>query len=104
MNNLRKLRENREIKQFEVAKYLGVSDAAYSQMESNIEKAKAPTLKKIALFFNVSIDYIIGLIDDPLPLIRENKKVKNENTVVLTQEDKDSLSRTRAIIDDILKK
>ena len=50
MNNLRKLRENREIKQFEVAKYLGVSDAAYSQMESNIEKAKAPTLKKIALF------------------------------------------------------
>ena len=52
----------------------------------------------------MSIDYIIGLIDDPLPLIRENKKVKNENTVVLTQEDKDSLSRTRAIIDDILKK
>ena len=104
MNNLKKLRENRDIKQLEVSNFLGISQAGYSKIEKNIRNANAQTLIKISEFFNVSVDYLLGLIDDPLPLIRENKKVKNENTVVLTQEDKDSLSRTRAIIDDILKK
>ncbi len=84
MNNLKKLREEKEIKQIEVANYLGVTHQTYSKIEKNIENAKAPTLVKLAKFFNVSIDYILGLIDDPISL-REEKKEEKIKTQISNQ-------------------
>ncbi len=71
MNNLKKLRIDREIKSLEVAKFLNIKPSTYSEMESNIENARGCNVIKIAKFFNVSVDYILGLIDDPLPLDRK---------------------------------
>ncbi len=105
MNNLKKLRINREIKQIEIANYLGISDSAYCQMESNIDKAKAPTLKKIAEFFNVSIDYLLGLIDEPLPLNRSKiSPPPSDNSITLKNIEKQALKRTTLLINEILKK
>lgn len=106
MNNLKKLREEREIKQIEVADYLGITKASYSQMESNIDKAKAPTLKKIALFFNVSIDYLIGLIDEPVPLKKEKNSTppREDRSISLKKSDREALKRTSELLQEILEK
>ena len=106
MNNLRKLREDRDIKQKDVAEYLGVSKSSYSQMEANIEKAKAPTLKKIAEFFNISIDYLLGLIDEPVPLNRKNSTPPrpNSNSIKLTSDDRAAMKRVSDLFQEILKR
>ncbi len=71
MNNLKKLREDRDIKQLEVANYLNITHQGYSKIERNISGANARTLVRIAEYFNVSIDYLVGLVDDPIPLNRK---------------------------------
>ena len=106
MNNLKKLREEREIKQIEVANYLNVSQAGYSKLEKNIKKANAQTLIKLAKYFNISIDYILGLINEPLPLQQKKEeeiKVSIPNQVVITQSDRNALEITSGIIERILK-
>ena len=67
MNNLKKIRENRDIKQLEVADYLSISRQGYARIEKNITRANAQTLIKLSEFFNVSIDYLLNLIDEPVP-------------------------------------
>lgn len=63
--NLRNLREDRDFKQKDLAKLLNVSQNTYSQYENGIIELTAPTLIKIADFYNVSIDYILGRTDNP---------------------------------------
>ncbi len=103
MNNLKKLREEREIKQIEVANYLKIKQATYSRMETNIETARGNTLKKLAKFFNVSVDYLIGLIDEPEPLKRiEDQKISSEN--IISKDDITKLETIYEQIGNILKK
>ena len=86
MNNLKKLREDREIKQLEVAKYLGISRAGYSQIEANIKNARGSNLIKIANFFNVSVDYLLELTDEPTPLFEnqdECQKITPPRSILL---------------------
>ncbi len=61
MNRLKDLREDNDLKQEDVAKILNISQTNYSKYE--LEKINIPveTLKKLALFYNTSLDYILGL-------------------------------------------
>ena len=106
MNNLQKIREKREIKQIEIANYLGVTHQTYSKIEKNIENAKAPTLKKIALFFNVSIDYLIGLTDEPVSLKKEKNSTppREDRSISLKKSDREALKRTSELLQEILEK
>lgn len=45
--------------------------------------ANGVTLKKMALFFDVSADYLLELIDEPRPLKAESKLTANEGQVLL---------------------
>lgn len=47
-----------------MAKYLGVVESVYSEWEN--EKLTIPTRRKIQLanFFEINIDYMLGLSDD----------------------------------------
>lgn len=57
--NIRALREDRDIKQREIAEYLGVSQNTYSQYENGIIAYTDQVLIKLADFYGVSIDYLM---------------------------------------------
>ena len=69
---LQELRKDSGLKQEELAKALGVSLSsvkAYEQGRSNPDDA---VKVRIAQFFNISLDYLLGAIDDELPLKRSD--------------------------------
>lgn len=68
MLRLRDLREDADLTQTEMGNIIGVDQSYYAKYES--EKINLPIhhLKKFAKHFNVSTDFIIGLIDEPIKL------------------------------------
>lgn len=59
-DRLRQLRLERHLSQEEVARQVGITRSAYSHYEINNRHPVYETLIKLAAFFNVSLDYIIG--------------------------------------------
>ncbi|MDO9492848.1 helix-turn-helix domain-containing protein [Acetobacterium sp.] len=62
---LKELRKNLDITQEEVATELGVTRGAYSHFENNRNEPDSETLRKLADYFLVSTDYLLGRTDDP---------------------------------------
>ncbi|MGN1419820.1 MAG: helix-turn-helix domain-containing protein [Acutalibacteraceae bacterium] len=65
--NVRDLREDNDLKQREVAAYLGVSQNTYSQYENGIIAFTDQVLIKLADFYGVSIDYLTDRTDEKKP-------------------------------------
>ncbi len=63
MNRLKELRENLELRQIDVAKETGIDQKTLSNYETGKTNPDSYALIKLADFFNVSIDYIVGRID-----------------------------------------
>lgn len=61
MNRLKELRETKQLFQSDMAKFLGISTPAYSYYESGKRNMNHKTVQKLANFFNVSTDYLLGL-------------------------------------------
>ena len=64
---LKDMREDRDIKQKEIAAFLHIKQNTYSQYENGQRQIPIEALVKLAEFFNTSTDYILGLTDDPKP-------------------------------------
>jgi len=60
---LTKLRLNKKRTQQNMADYLGITRPAYTEYESGKRKPDYATLKKIADYFNVNTDYLLGRND-----------------------------------------
>lgn len=60
MNRIKVLRLERNIKQVDLAKAVSVSQAALSGYETGKYEPDFDTLKRIAAYFDVSIDYLLG--------------------------------------------
>ena len=63
--NLRALREDRDIKQKDIAKYLNVSQNTYSQYETGVISLTAEILIKLADYYHVSVDYLLDRTNNP---------------------------------------
>lgn len=63
--NLRSIREDKDIKQKDIAKYLNVSQNTYSQYETGVISLTAEVLIKLSDYYNVSIDYLLDRTDNP---------------------------------------
>lgn len=61
---IRDLREDRDLKQKEVADYLNCSQVCYSHYELGKRDIPTEVLIKLAKFYNTTTDYILGLTDD----------------------------------------
>ena len=59
--NLRELRKERALRQSDLAKELGVSARTVSFWENGERECDFNTLIKIAQFFKVSTDYLLGI-------------------------------------------
>jgi transcriptional regulator with XRE-family HTH domain len=63
--NLRAIREDRDIKQKDVAKVLNVSQNTYSQYETGVIALTAEVLIKLSNYYGVSIDYLLDQTENP---------------------------------------
>lgn len=64
---LRDLREDQDLNQKTLAELLHVSQATYSRYESGTLDIPSAALIALARFYETSIDYLLGLTDDPIP-------------------------------------
>jgi len=65
MNKIKELRIEKGITQTELASYLKLSARAVGYYESGEREPDYNTLLKIAEYFDVSVDYLLGRITDP---------------------------------------
>lgn len=73
MNRLRDLREDKDMYQKDIAKILNMSQTGYSQYETETNDIPTEILKKLALFYNTSIDYLLGITNEKQPYPRAKK-------------------------------
>lgn len=71
---LKDLREDRDLLQKDVAKILNVAERTYSGYETETRWLPKDILIDLALFYNTSIDYIVGLTNVKEPYPRNAKK------------------------------
>lgn len=64
MNRLKDLREDKDMFQKDIAKILDMSQTEYSQYETETNDIPTEVLKKLAVFYDTSINYILGLTND----------------------------------------
>ncbi|MCC4467627.1 helix-turn-helix domain-containing protein [Limosilactobacillus reuteri] len=64
-NRIRELRHKKNMTLKELGNALSMRDNTLSQYENNKREPKLETWRKLANFFNVSVEYLMGLSDQP---------------------------------------
>ena len=67
MNRLRELREDKDLFQKDIAKVLNMSQTGYSQYETETNDIPTDILKRLADYYDTSIDYILYRTDERKP-------------------------------------
>lgn len=69
IKRIRDLREDKDLKQKDIAKLLNISQQQYSRIETGTNEIKIDGLIKLATIYDVSTDYILELTDlkEPYP-------------------------------------
>ncbi len=70
MNRLKDLREDKDLKQSDIAKLLKTTQNQYSRYETGLRYMPIYHLKTLAKFYNTSVDYIVGLTNTKEPYPR----------------------------------
>lgn len=78
-DKLRFLRQHQELAQGEVAKKLHLTHATYCRYENGVHQPDFDTLKRIANFFDVSIDYLLENDKD----LNENEEIVDLNNFIM---------------------
>ncbi|MBE6741255.1 MAG: helix-turn-helix transcriptional regulator [Ruminococcaceae bacterium] len=60
---IKDLREDCDLKQCDIAKVINTTQQQYSKIENGKSEPTAEKLVKLAQFYKVSVDYILGLSD-----------------------------------------
>lgn len=94
-NKLKELRLSKNLKQIDVAKAVFISQSNYSRYETGELEPDLKTLKQLATFFDVSIDYIVGKDPSDLILIsKEDFQKLRELNEIIKKIDKSVSSRS----------
>ncbi len=62
---LRDIREDNDLTQTQVADLLGIKQTQYSRYERGAAQMSIDRYVFLAKYYNVSLDYIAGIIDEP---------------------------------------
>ncbi len=77
---LKALRLEKDITQKELALCIGVTSTSIQRFEYGTGKPALDTVVALADFFNVSVDYLLGRVDNPnLHVFKDNPKITNED-------------------------
>lgn len=72
---LYKLRKEKKKTQADMANLLGITRQAYGYYEKGERDPDTSSLNILADFFNVSIDYLVGRVDDPHAVLSEDVRL-----------------------------
>ena len=61
---LRDLREDKDLKQTDIAKMLGIQQTVYSRYERGVQNIPLEFLIYLADFYGTSVDYLLGLTNE----------------------------------------
>lgn len=67
IERLKEIREDKDIKQIEIAKLLKITQAQYSRYEMGINTIPLEKIEKLADFYGTSIDYLLYRTDEKKP-------------------------------------
>ena len=67
------IRDCKNISQKEIAEYLGIKQQQYARYEKGVNVMPVIYLGPICQFLDISADYILGLIDEPIALKAKQK-------------------------------
>ena len=67
---IRDLREDKDLTQKELAAYLQCTQVAYSYYELGRRDIPTDVLCRLSAFYDVSVDYLLGLTDEKKPYPR----------------------------------
>lgn len=80
MKRLKELRENNKMSQTELAEALFLSQRTISSYETGINEPDIETLKNIARYFKVTVDYLIGYDkNNDSNVVNVKQNIKNLN-------------------------
>ncbi len=67
IDRLKEIREEKGLKQIDVAKVLNITQVQYSRYETGLRLMPIDKLAKLAEFYNTSIDYLLYKTDERKP-------------------------------------
>ena len=70
------MREDRDLKQKEIAEAIGITQRKYSYLETGVQQWTDELLVRLAAYYGTSVDYLLGLTDDPDPYRKSRNKEK----------------------------
>lgn len=102
MLRLKQLRTKRGMSQSELGKIIGVSPSTIGMYEQERRLPEVPTLKRLASFFNVSVDYLLGNditvpTNDMNQFLSQAQIIFDGNAVNLSDKDRDILEQSLKI-------
>lgn len=77
-SNIRYLRESNHLSQRELSEKLNVGTSTLSQYENNIRVPSDEIKIKIADYFNVTVDYLLGRANNPKLSHKEERDIQRE--------------------------
>lgn len=83
---LQKLRKSRNLTQEEISDIIGVKLSTYQKYERDVISPPYDTLIKIAKYYNISTDYLLGLQEQPNPLAMLNISVNDKKFIEIYSE------------------
>ncbi len=101
-DNIKAIREEKGLKQIEVAEHIGVDKSAYSKIEKGLRALTVEELQKMAGLFNLTTDQILNY-DGKIPkeVVIEDKTATEQMRLIqqLDEDDKQTIFR---LIDKML--
>ena len=79
---IKKLREENSISQTDLANALFISQSSVSEYENGNQQPPLETLVKLADFFDVNIDYLLGRTDVKIPVNKLKQKLSTNSGAI----------------------
>ncbi len=102
--NIKRLREDRGIKQHEIADLIGMHRSNYSKIENGQRDISIAALDKIAAFFNITIDQLVHLENDLPKEVSVEDKTTVEQIKLIQELDQEEKNMVFKMIDTFLTK
>ena len=103
-SNIKRLREDRGIKQSEIADLIGMHRSNYSKIENGQREISVPALDKIAKYFNLSLDDLVHLGDNIPQEVSVGDKTTVEQVKLIQELDQEEKNMVFKMIETFLTK
>lgn len=94
---IRELRKAKKVTMKELGNMIGVAESTMSLYETGKRKPDPETLSRLADYFNVSVDYLLGR-DEGQPQTAPKYSTDQRKEIVLKKLEKKSLAQLEAIL------